>query len=56
MTNPNPSPIGLGFGFVLFGAADTIHPNDFGFHRMADVITPVIAEMLKMHSGTDRNR
>ncbi len=27
---------------------DTIHPNDLGFYRMAEVVEPVIKEMLKI--------
>ena len=27
---------------------DTIHPNDFGFHRMADVMEPVIRKILNI--------
>lgn len=30
-----------------FCTTDTVHPNDFGFHRMASVIEPVLKEALK---------
>ena len=42
-------------GETLFGASerrdclvDGTHPNDLGFRRMADVITPVLREMLRL--------